>query len=533
MHRLSAAALITLPLVAGLAAAELPPLDRAAFGRHIEVLASDAFEGRAPGSAGEALTIDYIRQAFEAAGLEPGLDGDWLQPVPAIETLADTDAVLTVQHADGIERFAFGDEMTIGSGRGETEVRLEASPIVFVGYGIDAPDANWNDYGDLDLRGKTLLMLVNDPGHASGDPALFDGERMTYYGRWTYKFEEAARRGAAAAFVIHDDRGAGYGWDVVRAGGYGRPLFDLPSTIDPAPRLPLRGWLHGDAAARLVAAGGHDLDALRLAAGRRGFVPVELDARLSTTLRSRVRTIESHNVIGRLRGREAADEAVLYLAHWDHFGRNAELDGDQIINGAVDNATGVAAILEIARGFAARSERPRRTLLFAAVTLEESGLLGSRLLASRPPLPLADLVAALNFDALDPRLPRERMVLVGRGRSELDDLLAPIAAGLGIPLADEPAPEKGLYFRSDHFSLARHGVPALVAGLNWSEAYTEQHYHRPSDEFDPDWDLSGVLLEVDALYRLGARLADGDSWPNWHPGTPFRAERDRSRAGRR
>jgi Zn-dependent M28 family amino/carboxypeptidase len=525
--------IVTALLLAACPVAALPALDAAAFARHIEILASDAFEGRAPGSQGEQLTVDYLQQQFAAAGLEPGNGDSWLQTVPAIETTADTATTLSVAYAEHSEQFAFGDEMTIGSGRGEAEVVLDASPIVFVGYGIHAPEAGWDDYAGLDVRGKTVLMLVNDPGFASGDPALFDGRRMTYYGRWTYKFEEAARQGAAAAFVIHDDAGAGYGWNVVRAGAYGRTQFDLPAALDPRPRLALRGWLSGAAAERLLAAAGHQLDSLRDAAGRRGFRPLALDARASTTLRSQVRTTESHNVIARLTGSAAADEAVLYLAHWDHFGRNPELEGDQIVNGAVDNATGVAAIIEIARGFAARAERPRRTLLFAAVTLEESGLLGSRVLARQPPLPLGKIVAALNFDALDPRLLRDRMLLVGRGSSELDDLLEPIAAELGIPLADEPEPEKGLYFRSDHFSLAERGVPALVAGLNWSEEYTEHHYHQPSDRYDPDWDLSGVLLEVEALYRLGALLADGEGWPEWRPGNAFRALREQSRSEQR
>jgi Zn-dependent M28 family amino/carboxypeptidase len=504
-------------------------LDQNAFARHVEILASDEFEGRAPGTRGETLTIDYIRSQFEAAGLEPGNDGEWLQTVPTIETLTDTDTTLELRFATGSERFVNGEDMTVGATSGETVVRLDASELVFVGYGINAPEVGWNDYS-VDVRGKTVVMLVNDPGYASDDPALFDGRRMTWYGRWTYKFDEAARQGAAAAFIIHDDGGAGYGWNVVRSGWYARPQFELPADVDPRPQLDVRGWWTSDAARRSFEAAGLDLDALRRAAVQRGFAPVPMQGAASITLNSRVRRTESHNVLARLPGTDAADEAVLYTAHWDHFGINPSLEGDQIINGAIDNATGVAAILKIARAFAARPERPRRSLLFAAVTLEESGLFGSRYLARRPPLPTANMVAVLNIDALDPALRRDRMPRVGLGSSELDDLLAPIADGLGMPLADEPQPEKGLNFRSDHFSFAQVGVPALVAGLVWSDEYTARHYHQPSDRYDPDWDLSGLLREVEALYRLGASLAAGDAWPNWQPTSPFRAIRDRDRA---
>jgi Zn-dependent M28 family amino/carboxypeptidase len=503
-------------------------LDPAAFARHVETLASDAFEGRAPGTRGETLTIDYIRNQFEAAGLVPGNDGEWLQVVPTVETLTDTDTALELRFDGRSERLANGEDMTVGAASGETSVQLEASELVFVGYGIHAPEAGWNDY-TVDVRGKTVVMLVNDPGYATGDPTLFDGRRMTWYGRWTYKFDEAARQGAAAAFIIHDDGGAGYGWNVVRSGWYARPQFELPTDVDPRPLLAVRGWWSADAARRSFDAAGLDLDALRLAAAQPGFVPVALPGTASIALQSSVRRTESHNVLAMLPGRDAADEAVLYTAHWDHFGVNPSLEGDQIINGAVDNATGVAAILEIARAFAARPERPRRSLLFAAVTLEESGLFGSRFLARQPPLPPANMVAVLNIDALDPALQRDRMPRVGLGSTELDGLLAPIAEALGMPLIDEPQPEKGLNFRSDHFSFAQVGVPALVAGLVWSDDYTARHYHQPSDRYDPDWDLSGVMREVEALYRLGAVLADGDAWPNWQPTSPFRAIRDRDR----
>jgi Zn-dependent M28 family amino/carboxypeptidase len=535
--RLSAAVLLlSLPLI-GTAApappAALPALDAAAFARHVEILASDAFEGRAPGTAGEQRTIEYLVAQFAAAGLEPAFEGSWLQAVPAVESLTDPASTLTIDHGDGREALQFGEQMVLAADSGVAELDLDGSPLLFVGYGIDAPERGWNDYRDLDLQGRTVVVLVNDPGYASGDPALFDGRTMTYHGRWTYKFEQAAQAGARGALLVHDAGAAGYGWEVVRAGWLGRAQFELPAAYDPAPRLALRGWLHADAARALFARSGHDLDALRQAAGRPGFRPLALDARVSARIRASIRHTTSHNVVGRLAGRTQPDEAVLYLAHWDHFGRNNNLEGDQIINGAIDNATGLAALLEIARGFNGRAERPRRSVLFAAVTLEESGLLGSRYLAAAPPLPPAQMVAALTFDALDPRLPRNRrMQLVGRGSSELDDRLEAILAVDGWQLVDEPEPEKGLRFRSDHFSFAKIGVPALVAGLGWSDEYTAQHYHRPSDEYDPDWDFSGVLHEVGALFRLGVDLAEGSDWPQWRADQPYRAVREASRSGR-
>jgi Zn-dependent M28 family amino/carboxypeptidase len=509
---------------------------------HIRVLADDDFEGRAPGGRGEELTVAYIQSQFERLGLAPGNGDSWVQTVPMVETTADSATTLEIRHADGSETLRFGEQMVIGTSTGKPEIRIEDSELVFLGYGIHAPEADWNDYS-IDVKGKTVVVLVNDPGFASGDPALFQGRRMTYYGRWSYKFEEAARQGAAAALVVHDDAGAGYGWSVVE-NSWGGAQFDLPVSVDPAPRLPAQGWISGAVAEQLFARGGHDLAALRAAAAAPGFQPVPLNATLSTTLRSTIRDGESRNVLGLLRGSERPDEVIVYMGHWDHLGRNPELEGDQIFNGAVDNATGIAGILEIAERFVTQPP-PARSILFMAVTLEESGLLGSKYYTANPVYPLASTVAAINMDALYPIGRTRDLVVTGMGNSELEDVLRPIAERQDRVLKPESAPEKGFYYRSDHFNFAKAGVPALYAkggvdhreqgeayGQAWSAEYGTNRYHKPADAFDPAWDLSGMVEDLNALYGVGRHLADGDAWPNWYEGNEFRAVREASRAGK-
>ncbi len=514
---------------------------------HIRTLSSDAFEGRAPGGRGEQLTVDYIADQFRRLGLEPGNGDSYFQTVPMVESTASSATTLSIAWPGGeAQTLAFGTDMVLGTSSGQPQVLIENSDMVFVGYGVNAPEADWNDYAGLDVRGKTVVMLVNDPGFASGDPALFQGRRMTYYGRWSYKFEEAARQGAAAALVIHDTPGAGYGWEVVQNSWSGKQ-FDLPIAVDPAPRLPAQGWLSGEAAATLFARSGLDIAQLRAAAGQRGFKPVPLGATLSTELNSTIRDGESRNVMALLRGSERPDEAIVYMAHWDHLGRNEELAGDQIFNGAVDNATGVAGVLEIAERYVT-APPPARSVLFMAVTLEESGLLGSKFYVAQPTIPLDNTVAAVNIDALQPIGRTRDMVVVGLGNSELEDVLRPVAAEQGRTLKVESAPEKGFYYRSDHFNFAKAGVPALYTkggsdhvekgeayGLEWARAYGAERYHSPRDEFDPSWDLTGMVDDFNALYRVGRQLVDGDAWPNWYEGNEFRAVRDaalQQKAGR-
>lgn len=511
---------------------------------HVRMLASDEFEGRAPGSRGEELTVEYLRGQFERLGLEPGNRGQWFQTVPMVETTAAPDTTLGLDLGERSLTLKMGEGMVIGTRTGEQEVAVQDSPLVFVGYGVNAPEQGWNDYAGLDVKGKTVVILVNDPGFHGNDESLFEGRRMTYYGRWTYKYEEAARQGAAAALIVHDTPGAGYGWEVVRNSWSGAQ-FDLPASADPEPRLPLQGWLSAEAARELFAAEGQDLDALYNAAGRRGFKPVALKAKLNATVHSTIREASSRNVLGLLRGSQRPDEVVVYMAHWDHLGKHeGEPGADVIYNGAVDNGTGLAGLLEIAEAFARNGTPPARSVLFLAVTLEESGLLGSKYYVSDPAFPLAKTVAAINMDAMSVYGPMSDFTVVGKGNSELEDILAPIAAAADRTLVEEGAPEKGFYFRSDHFNFAKAGVPALYAkggnvhreqGREYIDRlvaeYGAQRYHQPADEFDPGWDLRGLVEDLQALYGVGRGLADSERWPNWYPGNPFRAAREASRQG--
>lgn len=519
-----------------------PAIDPADFAAHVQQLASDAFGGRGPGTPGEQKTVEYIKSQFARIGLQPGNGERWFQTVPMVRSVANPSAVLHLAIGATRQDLAFGPDMVVGTRSAQPHVELKDSPLVFVGYGIDAPERGWNDYAGLDVRGKTVVMLVNDPGFASGDPGLFDGRRMTYYGRWTYKFEEAARKGAAAALIVHDTAGASYGWDVVRNSWSG-PQYDLPAAVDPTPRLPVQGWISGEAAKALFAAAGQDLAKLRRAAGQPGFKPVALPATASLSLDSTIGTAQSRNVLGLLPGREAADEAIVYMAHWDHLGTHEGEPGDNIYNGAVDNATGVAALLELAEAFRHAPTPPKRSILFLAVTLEESGLLGSQYYVAHPVIPLARTVAAINIDALAPIGKARDMVVVGKGNSPLEDLLAKMLRQQGRRVSEESNPAAGFYFRSDHFNFAKAGVPALyidsgedllqggrAAGEAANRDYTLHRYHTPADQFDPaTWKLDGIVQDLDALYAVGASLANDGQWPAWRAGSPFKAARDAMR----
>ncbi len=526
-------------------------INAADFAELVKTLASDAFEGRAPGSRGEQLTVDYIRDQMQRIGLQPGNGDSWFQEVPMTETIADPATVLTLVHGDARRTLAFGSDMVVGTRSGQPEVRIHASDMVFVGYGVDAPEQDWNDYAGQDWKGKTVVMLVNDPGFHAGDARLFEGKRMTYYGRWTYKFEEAARKGATAALIVHDTAGAAYGWDVVRS-SWGGAQYDLPAAEDKEPRLQAQGWLRAEAARQLFADAGLDLDKAYRDAGRRGFRPVPLRTTLSLDLKSSIAEKKSRNVVGVLPGSRRADEAVLYMAHWDHLGRHADQAhdaqaGDDIYNGAVDNATGVAGILEIADAMVHQQPAPERSVVFLAVTLEESGLLGSQYYVSHPTFPLDKIAGVINIDAMSVNGRARDMTVTGYGSSELEDILKPLAAAQKRTLHAESSVQSGFYFRSDHFNFAKAGVPALYAGggvdlldggveagRKAAETYARDRYHSPRDEYDAaSWKLDGTLQDLELLYGVGRELAGGDSWPNWYEGNPFKANRDRMMQSRR
>ncbi|KAF1709104.1 M28 family metallopeptidase [Pseudoxanthomonas sacheonensis] len=513
-------------------------INAADFSELVKTLASDEFEGRGPGTPGEDKTVEYIKTQMERIGLKAGNGDSYFQTVPMMETTADENTAMTIDVKGKTHTLKFGSDMVVGTRTGQPEVKVEASDMVFVGYGVDAPEQKWNDYAGLDVKGKTVVMFVNDPGFHAKDESLFEGKRMTYYGRWTYKFEEAARKGAAAAIIIHDTEGASYGWDVVKNSWSGTQ-YDLRAADDPAPRVPLQGWITGDQAKALFADAGLDLDKLRADANKRGFKAVPLPAKMSVDLKSTSTEKQSRNVIGILPGSEKPDEAVVYMAHWDHLGKHPDETGDNIYNGAVDNATGVAGILEIAEQFA-KLGKPKRSVVFLAVTLEESGLLGSKYYVAHPVVPLDKTVAVINLDAMGVAGKTRDMTVVGMGSSELEDILKPIAEKQGRTLHSESRPEAGSYFRSDHFNFAKAGVPALyvdagddlvdggkAAGDAAAKDYNENRYHKPGDQFDAaTWKLDGTMDELSAVYGVGLEIANGDRWPNWYAGNPFKSARD-------
>jgi len=509
------------------------------FAELVKTLSSDEFEGRGPGSPGEDKTVDYIKAQFERIGLKPGNGDSFFQTVPMTETTADESTTLKIDANGKPYELKFGTEMVMGTRSGKQEVKIDGSDLVFVGYGVNAPEQKWNDYAGLDVKGKTVVMFVNDPGFHAKDEALFEGKRMTYYGRWTYKFEEAARQGAAAAIIVHDTEGASYGWEVVR-GSWSGAQFDLRAADDPAPRLPAQGWITADAAKKLFADAGLDLAAEYKAANKRGFKAVPLKAKLSLDLKSKITEKQSRNVIGVLPGSKHPDEAIVYMAHWDHLGKHAEESGDNIYNGAVDNATGVAGIIEVAGAFAAQDPKPERSVVFMAVTLEESGLLGSKYYVAHPSFPLDKTVAVVNIDAMAVAGKTRDMTVVGFGSSELEDVLKPIADKQGRKMHAETHPEAGSFFRSDHFNFAKAGVPALyvdggndlveggtAAGEAAGKDYGDNRYHKPADEYDAaTWKLDGTMDDLTAVYDVGRELAGSDKWPNWHAGNAFKAARD-------
>ena len=523
-----------------------PGITATDLGTRIELLAHDEMEGRAPSTPGGQRASQWIADEMARVGLEPMTAAGYFQPVPLVEaTLDPSRSGLVVEGPSGTIDLAYPTETVFWTKRLDAELAFEGSEVVFVGYGAVAPEYGWDDYAGIDVRGKTVVMLVNDPGYASQDPALFNGRAMTYYGRWTYKFEEAGRQGAAAALVIHQTEPASYGWGTVESSWSGAQ-YDLDRGDAGDPRAMLEGWITHEVAGALFEAAGLDLAELEAAAAQPGFRPVPLSGLTATgTLTTAVSRRESRNVGGMIRGAERPDEYVLYTAHWDHLGMDPSEDAeDRVFNGAVDNATGVAAILEIAESFAARPEPPARSVLFLAVTAEESGLLGSEYFAVNPTVPLADIVAGLNIDAILPAGPTHNLVVVGFGASELEDALRAAAEPMGKTLTPDPNPQAGYFYRSDHISLAKRGVPMLytdagpdlveggeAAGTAFEEGYREARYHAVGDEYDASWNLEGIVEIVSILATVGEGIADSDLWPNWYEGNEFRALRDAMRGG--
>ena len=506
--------------------------------QHIQTLSSDEFEGRGPSSPGEEKTIEYLKTQFEQLGLRPGNGDSYFQAVPLASIEADPSMSLSIEGGGGSSDFAYGGEFMAWTKRVTEQVGISGSEIVFVGYGVVAPEYGWNDYDGLDVSGKTVVMLVNDPGFATQDPDLFNGNTMTYYGRWTYKFEEAARQGAAAAFVVHETAPAGYPWEVVE-GSWQGPQFDLEAADGNMSRVAVEGWLTLETARSVFEQAGLDYDALKAQAVEAGFEAVPMGLTATVTINNTIEHSTSNNVLGLLPGSERPDEYIIYTAHWDHLGRNPNLEGDQIYNGALDNATGTAGLLELAQAFALLDPAPQRSILFLAVTAEEQGLLGSKHYATNPVYPLQQTVANINMDGMNILGPMNDITVIGMGNSELDAYLAEAAETQNRVVRPDPEPEKGFYYRSDHFEFAKEGVPALYTdpgidhvehGEQWTrerrDEYTNQNYHKPSDEYSPDWDLQGGVDDLQLLFMVGHALANTSSFPNWKEGTEFKATRD-------
>ena len=549
LTRISAALLA----LAGLGAA--PPAQTAISGERMSAitrtLASDEFQGRSMGSPGEEKTVAYLIEQFQAAGLEPGGEnGGWTQAVPMIRTKLQTPVSLSVRQSGSDRVLRMPDDVYLSTVRDTARASIAAAPMVFVGYGVTAPERQWDDFKGADLKGKVAVFLVNDPDFeaAAGEPVsgLFGGQAMTYYGRWTYKFEEAARRGAIAALVVHDTTAAGYGWNVVQSGA-GENFNVVLGPGAPQP-LMLQGWIQGPLFADMLKRAGHDFEAVKRQARTRAFKPIDLKANFSADAAVEVSRFESRNVIGKLTGSRYPDETVSYGGHWDAYGIGApDAQGRTIRPGAADDAVGLAAMIEVARKFASGS-RPQRTLLFAAWTAEERGLLGSEYYASHPLYPHETMVANLTFDTLQWAGPVNDVVLIGKGQSDLEELLADEARKQGRYVTPENHPERGLFYRADHFSLAKRGVPVLLnmalagaydlksggreAGERWLSSFTANCYHQTCDAWSPDWNLEGAIQEAELFYAIGARLANGRQWPRWKPGSEFGKIRQESIARR-
>ncbi len=522
---------------------EVPELSLATLQEVTKELSLDSYEGRAPGTPGEEKTVAYIIKKYQEAGLKPGNNGSWTQDVPLVEITAKNATPVTFTGGKTPVTAQYAKDYVAFSYRVQPKTEIRDSDVVFVGYGINAPEKGWNDYAGLDVKGKTVVVLVNDPDwqtkEAKGE---FNGRAMTYYGRWSYKYEEAARQGAAAVLIVHDTEPAAYGWNVVESSNTGTQYL-AESKDGGASQTVANGWIQLPKAKELFASAGQDFDALRDAAKKKGFKPVALTGvKANFSFDNEIAKKMSRNVIGVLPGVKRPQEYVLYTGHWDHLGRCTPVAGDDICNGAVDNATGIAGLVTLAQAFQ-KAGAPDRSIVFLAVTAEESGLLGSKYYAENPVFPLSQTVGGVNMDALNAVGPAKDIVVVGGGKSELDAYVEKLAKLEGRTIKAEPTPEKGFYYRSDHFSFAKLGVPmfnfgsgdelvegGVDAGKKASEDYETNRYHAPGDEYEAITNWGGMMSDLRLYYAAGRMLAMTEAWPNWVEGDEFRAARDKSRS---
>jgi len=538
------------PAIAGKPAAT--DIDPKRLSQDVKVLSSDEFEGRGPATAGETKTIDYVVGQMKAAGLQPGGDlkdgkREWTQAVPLARAEIKGTPTVAVTVKGKTQALTQGDQIAIRAAQdGSTAIDIAKAPLVFAGYGVSAPERGWDDFKGVDLKGKIAVVLINDPDFEGGE-GDFGGKAMTYYGRWTYKYEEAARQGALGLLIVHETDPASYGWATVKNSNT-NTMFDVvrdnPASVHPK----LEGWIQRDFATQLFKQAGLDFDALKAQAKTKAFKPVELKgATLSAKYDVDRQIITSHNIVGRIEGTKRPDETVIYSAHWDHLGvGQPDAKGDKIYNGAVDNATGTAALIEIGRAFA-KAPKPDRSVVFLAVTAEEKGLLGSEYYASKPLYPLGKTVAVLNMDALDPHGPARNFTTSGSAKQELlDELIDTAKKVANLDYVTDPKPEAGHFFRSDHFPFAKRGVPAisfgsgndlvdggLEAGKKMEDAYVADRYHQPADEWEADWTFLGMARDLALLYTVGRDLADSDRWPNWDASSEFRGARDQTAGDRK
>ena len=524
-------------------------IDEADFMRHVNTLASDEFEGRAPSTPGGRKTVEYLENAFSEAGLEPAFTDSegkptWRQGVDLMELTVTNAPSLTLTHKNGTSaELPYKDQSVVFTSRIDESATIEESQLVFVGYGVVAPEYGWNDYAGLDMTGKTAVILVNDPGYRRPDGELFKGRTMTYYGRWTYKFEEAARQGAAGAIVVHEDGAAGYPWEVV-SGSWSGPQYKLftENSGDNSNSVAVEAWITKDAATDLFAANELDYSKMVELATEPGFKPVTMTSTASSKLSTSSRKSKSYNVAGVIKGSQRADEAFIYTAHWDHLGVKPDNPGnDKIFNGAQDNATGTAGLIEMAEAFSALPSAPERSVVFLAVTAEESGLLGSKKYAEAPAFPMSKTVAGINIDSMSTIGASDDIVVVGYGNSQMDDYLREVSKEQGREVVAEPTPEKGFFYRSDHFNLAKKGVPMLYAragesirgknadyGEKQTLVYLVERYHKAGDEVHAKWDNGGILQDLNANFRIGVKISNSNDWPEWAEGNEFKAIREAS-----